>query len=162
METDMFLKLGDIKGESRDQAHRDEIEVSRWGWGMSQTGSMHSGSGGGAGKVNIDNLSISKVMDKSSPNLMMACSTGKHYPEARLVVRKAGGSSAVEYLVITLKEVMVISYQSDAVKNSDELTEIIGLNFASVEVSYQPQKADGGKDGGAVKYGWNIRQNVKI
>ena len=83
MATDMFLKLGDIKGESRDQAHRDEIEISRWGWGMSQTGSMHSGSGGGAGKVNIDNLSISKVMDKSSPNLMMACSTGKHYPEAR-------------------------------------------------------------------------------
>ena len=162
MATDMFLKLGDIKGESRDQAHRDEIEISRWGWGMSQTGSMHSGSGGGAGKVTIDNLSISKVMDKSSPNLMMACSTGKHYPEARLVVRKAGGSSAVEYLVITLKEVMVTSYQSDAVKNSDELTEVIGLNFASVEVSYQAQKADGGKDGGAVKYGWNIRQNVKI
>ena len=81
---------------------------------------------------------------------------------AAAVVRKAGGSSAVEYLVITLKEVMVISYQSDAVKNSDELTEVIGLNFATVEVSYQPQKADGGKDGGAVKYGWNIRQNVKI
>jgi len=32
---------------------------------------------------------------------MMACATGKHYPEARLVVRKAGGSSPVEYLVIT-------------------------------------------------------------
>jgi len=162
MATDMFLKLGDIKGESKDQAHRDEIEISRWGWGMSQTGSMHTGSGGGAGKVNIENLSISKVMDKSSPNLMMACSTGKHYPEARLVVRKAGGSNAVEYLVITLKEVMVTSYQTDAVTSSDVLTEVIALNFATVEVSYQPQKSDGGKDGGAVKYGWNIRQNVKI
>ena len=30
MATDMFLKLGDIKGESKDQAHRDEIEISRW------------------------------------------------------------------------------------------------------------------------------------
>ncbi|CRM02912.1 type VI secretion system effector, Hcp1 family [Pseudomonas sp. 31 R 17] len=162
MATDMFLKLADIKGESKDQGHRDEIEISKWGWGMSQTGSMHTGSGGGAGKVNIENLSISKVMDKSSPNLMMACSTGKHYPEARLVVRKAGGSSAVEYLVITMKEVMVTSYQTDAVTTSDVLTEVIGLNFAISEVSYQPQKADGGKDGGAVKYGWNIRQNVKI
>ena len=35
------------------------------------------------------------------------------------------------------------------------------LNFATVDVSYQPQKADGGKDGGPVKFGWNIRQNVK-
>ncbi|MGK9522532.1 hypothetical protein O6471_23850, partial [Salmonella enterica subsp. enterica] len=28
MAVDMFLKLGDIKGESRDQAHRDEIDIT--------------------------------------------------------------------------------------------------------------------------------------
>jgi type VI protein secretion system component Hcp len=27
-----------------------------------------------------------------NPLLMMACASGKHYPEARLVVRKAGGA----------------------------------------------------------------------
>lgn len=47
MAIDMFLKLGDIKGESRDQAHRDEIDITRWGWSLSQSGSMHSGTGGG-------------------------------------------------------------------------------------------------------------------
>lgn len=81
MATDMFLKLGDIKGESNDQAHRDEIEISSWGWGMKQSGSMHSGTGGGAGKVNIRNLSITKTLDKSTPNLMMACSTGNIIPK---------------------------------------------------------------------------------
>lgn len=162
MATDMFLKLGDIKGESGDQAHRDGIDVSEWGWGMSQSGSMHSGTGGGAGKVNMQNLSITKTVDKSSPNLMMACATGKHYPEARLTVRKAGGASAVEYLVITMKEVMIASYQSDAVTTKDVLSEMINLNFAKIEVSYQPQKSDGGKDGGAIKFGWNIRENIKV
>ncbi|XKU42786.1 Hcp family type VI secretion system effector [Pseudomonas [fluorescens] ATCC 17400] len=162
MATDMFLKLGDIKGESGDQAHRDEIDVSEWGWGMSQSGSMHSGTGGGAGKVNMQNLSITKTVDKSSPNLMMACATGKHYPEARLTVRKAGGASAVEYLVITMKEVMIASYQSDAVTTKDVLSEMINLNFAKIEVSYQPQTSDGGKDGGAIKFGWNIRENIKV
>ncbi|MGY2680968.1 type VI protein secretion system component Hcp [Pseudomonas tolaasii] len=93
MAVDMFLKLGDIKGESRDQAHRDEIDITEWAWGLSQNGSMHSGTGGGAGKVDIANLNLKKPLDKSSPNLMMACASGKHYPEARLVVRKAGGSS---------------------------------------------------------------------
>src|SRR5450830_1457457 len=116
MAVDMFLKLGDIKGESRDQAHRDEIDITEWAWGMSQSGSMHSGTGGGAGKVNIANLSLTKPLDKSSPNLMMACASGKHYPEAKLVVRKAGGTGPVEYLVITLKEVMVASYSTNAEK----------------------------------------------
>jgi type VI secretion system secreted protein Hcp len=65
-------------------------------------------------------------------------------------------------MIITLKEVMVASYNTDA-GNSDEIQkEGIALNFGKVEVSYQPQKADGSKDGGAIKYGWNIRENIKI
>ena len=122
---------------------------------------MHSGNGGGAGKVNIANLNLKKPLDKSSPNLMMACASGKHYPEAKLVVRKAGRASPVEYLVITLKEVMVVSYSTRAETADDVLYDSIALNFATVDVSYQPQKADGAKDGGPVKFGWNIRQNVK-
>ncbi|MGB3126809.1 MAG: type VI secretion system tube protein Hcp [Pseudomonas sp.] len=161
MAVDMFLKLGDIKGESTDQAHRDEIDITEWAWGMSQSGSMHSGTGGGAGKVDIANLNLKKPLDKSSPNLMMACASGKHYPEARLVLRKAGGSSPVEYLVMTLKEVMVVSYSTSAENSADVLHDSFALSFATVDVSYQPQKADGGKDGGPVKFGWNIRQNVK-
>ena len=162
MATDMFLKLGDIKGESKDQAHRDEIDISCWGWSMTQSGSMHSGTGGGAGKVNIANIAVEKSLDKSTPNLMMACATGKHYPEARIVVRKAGGASNVEYLVITLKEVMVASYETRAAATNDVLTEEISLNFARIEVSYQPQKDDGGKEGGPVRFGWTIRENIKI
>jgi len=162
MAIDMFLKLGDIKGESKDSAHKEEIDIQTFQWGMMQSGSMHQGGGGGAGKVSINNLSLAKSMDKASPNLMMACSTGKHYPEATLTVRKAGGSSPVEYMIITLKEVMVASYESDAGTSDEIIKERIALNFGKVEVSYQPQKADGSKDGGAVKYGWNIRENIKM
>jgi type VI secretion system secreted protein Hcp len=162
MALDIFLKLGDIKGESKDSVHKEEIDIEKFQWGMSQSGSMHQGSGGGAGKVNIGNLSLCKSLDKSSPNLMMACSSGKHYPQATLTIRKAGGSSPVEYMIITLKEVMVASYDTDAGTSDETLKESIALNFAKVEVSYQPQNADGSKEGGPVKYGWNIRQNEKI
>ncbi|MFJ3467368.1 Hcp family type VI secretion system effector [Pseudomonas sp. NPDC090203] len=162
MAIDMFLKLGDIKGESRDSVHKEEIDIHSFQWGMAQSGSMHQGGGGGAGKVSINNLSLTKSLDKSSPNLMMACSSGKHYPEATLTVRKAGGSSPVEYMIITLKEVMVASCNTNAGSSDEIINEDISLNFGKVEVSYQPQKADGSKDGGAVKYGWNIRENVKI
>ncbi|MFK3798139.1 Hcp family type VI secretion system effector [Pseudomonas sp. NPDC088444] len=162
MAIDMFLKIGDIKGESKDSSHKDEIDIRSFQWGMAQSGSMHQGGGGGAGKVNIQNLSLTKFLDKASPNLMMACSSGKHYPEAVLTIRKAGGTSPIEYMIITLKEVMIASYSSDAGCNDEIIPETISLNFGKVEVSYQPQKADGSKDGGAIKYGWNIRENVKM
>ena len=162
MAVDMFIKIGDVKGEARDKAHVDEIDVLAWSWGMAQSGSMHMGGGGGAGKVNINDLSFTKYVDKASPNLMMACSGGKHYPEAKLTVRKAGGDSQVEYLVITLKEVLVSSLNTGGSGGEDRLTENVSLNFAQVLVDYQPQKEDGAKDGGPIKYGWNIRENVKV
>jgi type VI secretion system secreted protein Hcp len=162
MAIDMFLKLGDIKGESKDSAHKEEIDIYSFQWSMQQSGSMHQGGGGGAGKVSIGNLSLNKPLDKSSPNLMMACASGKHYPEATLTIRKAGGAAPVEYTIIKLKEVMVASYQTGAGTSEEIIKESIALNFGQVEVSYQPQKADGSKEGGVVKFGWNIRENVKL
>ena len=69
MATDTFLKLGDVKGESTDDKHRDEIEVLAFSWGMSQPGSM-SGGGGSAGKVTFQDLHCKHSLDKASPNIM--------------------------------------------------------------------------------------------
>ncbi|MGG2398351.1 Hcp family type VI secretion system effector [Pseudomonas sp. SH1-B] len=162
MAVDIFIKIGDIKGESQDKTHKDEIEVLNWSWGMSQSGNMHSGTGGGAGKVSIQDLSLTKYVDKSTPNLMMHCSSGKHVPKVTLTVRKAGGESQVEYLIINLEEVLISSLSTGGSGSDDRLIENVTLNFAKVTVDYQPQKADGTKEGGPIKYGWNIRSNVKI
>lgn len=161
MAVDIFIKIGDIKGESQDKAHKDEIEVLNWSWDMVQSGNMHVGSGGGAGKVEIRDLSFTKYIDKATPNLMMLCSSGKHIDKVKLTMRKAGGESSVEYLVINLEEVMVTSLSTGGSGSDDRSTERVTLNFAQVLVDYQPQKADGTKEGGPVKYGWNIRSNTK-
>lgn len=129
---------------------------------MSQSGNMHTGTGGGAGKVSIQDLSLTKYVDKSTPNLMMHCSSGKHVPKVTLTVRKAGGDAQVEYLIINLEEVLISSLSTGGSGSDDRLIENITLNFAKVTVDYQPQKADGTKEGGPIKYGWNIRSNVKI
>ena len=48
MAVDMFLKLGDIKGEAQDKTHKEEIDVLAWSWGASNSGSvfMVDGDGG--------------------------------------------------------------------------------------------------------------------
>ena len=47
MATDIFAKIGDIKGESLDEKHKGEVEVLSWSWGVTQTGSMHTTRGDG-------------------------------------------------------------------------------------------------------------------
>lgn len=50
MPTEIFAKIGDIKGESVDARHRDEIDVVSFSWGVAHT-APGGGAGGGAGKA---------------------------------------------------------------------------------------------------------------
>ncbi len=160
MAVDMFFKIDGIAGESRDDKHKGEIDVLAWSWGMSQSGTTHMGTGGGAGKVNVQDLSFTKYIDKATPNLMLFCSNGKHIKEATLTVRKAG-ETPLEYYVLKLTEVMVASLSTGGSGGEDRLTENVTLNFAKYELDYKPQKADGSGDA-AVKVGWNIAENKKV
>jgi type VI secretion system secreted protein Hcp len=145
MAVDMFIKIGDIVGESKDQTHAGEIDVLSWSWGMSQDGNAQLGGGAGAGTVDVQNLSFTKYVDASSHLLMKAICTGAHYPEATLVVRKAGGT-AIEYIVIKMKEVFISSVGNGGSPSEEKLQENVTLNFAAFEYAYKPQKPDGSED----------------
>jgi len=160
MAVDMFIKIADIKGESGDSKHKGSIDVLAWSWGMSQSGSAHSGGGAGTGKVNVQDLSITKFVDTSSPDLMLACCNGKHLKDAKLTVRKAG-ENPLEYLVITLEDVIIAGVHTGGSGGEDRLTENVTLNFGKVKVDYTEQNAQGGA-GAKPKMGWDIVKNEKI
>ncbi|NJN63750.1 MAG: type VI secretion system tube protein Hcp [Acidobacteria bacterium] len=159
MAVDMFMKIGDIKGESQDGTHKEAIDVLSWSWGVSQTGTMHAGSGGGGGKANFQDLSFTKFIDKSSPNLLSYCATGEQFKEAKLIIRKAGGKNPLEYLLITMSDCIITSISTGGSGGEDRFTENVSINFAKVKIEYQPQKPDGSKDGGAIPWGWDISAN---
>ncbi len=154
MAVDMFIKIGDIEGESTDDKHGKEIDVLAWSWGMSQSGTTHMGGGGGSGTVSVQDLSFTKYVDAATHALMKACCDGTHYTEAKLVVRKAG-KEALEYIKATFKEVIVTSVSTGGSGGEDRLTENVTLNFAEFKLEYTPQKDDGSGDS-AKEFGWNI------
>jgi type VI secretion system secreted protein Hcp len=159
MAVDMFMKLGELKGESRDKTHKESIDVLAWSWGMSNSGSAHQGGGMGAGKVNVQDLSFTKWIDIATPDIMLACCVGKHYPTAQLIVRKAG-ETPLEYLVIDMSDVMVTAVSTGGSGGEDRLTENVTLNFAKVKLTYTEQLATGGK-GKTPSMIYNIAENVK-
>lgn len=159
MAVDMFLDIkGEIEGESQDAKHKNAIDVLAWSWGLSQSGSFHAGGGGGAGKANFQDISVTKWIDNSSPILQLYCANGDHFTEATLTVRKAG-KQPLEYLVIKMSKVMVTSVSTGGSGGEDKLTENISLNFAEVELAYKKQKPDGSGDA-AKEFKWNIAGNI--
>src|SRR5437660_7930154 len=114
-QVDYFLKLefvnaGNVKGEATATGHEDEIQIDSFSWGETNIGTFGGGTGGGAGKVNMQDLTCSKRMDKASSILSQSCATGDHMKTAILSCRKAGGTQE-DFLTITLEEGFVTSYQ---------------------------------------------------
>ena len=158
MAVDMFLKLGDLKGESKDKTHAGEIDVLAWSWGASNSGTAHMGGGSGAGKANIQDLSFTKYVDKASPDMFLACCNGKHFPDATLVVRKAG-ETPLEYIKITMTNVLITAVSTGGSGGEDRLTENVTLNFEAFKLGYVEQSPKGGA-GDKPEISFNIAQNA--
>ena len=163
MAVDFFLKLdgADYKGESQDHKHKEEIQLESWSWGASQQGTSSAGGGGGAGKVSMQDVHFTMMMNKASPMLMLACATGKHIPTGILTCRKAG-DKPLEYLKIKLTDILVSSYQTGGSAHGGDLpVEQIAINFAKIELEYVPQRKDGTGDP-SVKAGYDLKKSEKV
>ena len=158
---DYFLKIEGIDGESSDAKHKNEIDLESWSFGATNSGSMAHGGGGGSGKVQFNDFHFVMRVNKSSPKLMLACASGEHIKKAILTCRKAGKDQQ-EYLKFTFSDCLVSSFQQGG-SSSGEIVPLdqISLNFAKIEQEYKAQKPDGTLDG-AVKAGWDLKQNQKV
>jgi len=159
MAVDMFLLLDGIKGESADKTHKGEIDVLAWSWGLSNSGSFHQGEGGGAGKANFQDISVTKYVDKSTADLLYASASGKHVAKAKLTVRKAG-ENPLEYLTFEFENILVSSVSTGGSGGEDRLTENVSLNFAKIKMEYWTQGAKGAK-GENGNFAWDIPANAK-
>jgi type VI secretion system secreted protein Hcp len=155
----ILLKISGVYGESIIAGHEGEIDVLAWRWGATQSGTMHVGGGGGSGKVNVEDLSLTKLVDKASIGLLRSCFNGSHFDEAILTVRKSG-ENPHDYLVITMSDVLVTSINTGESAAADIITENVTFNFAKVKVSYTPLDAEG-NSGSAIEFTWNIEKNVE-
>jgi len=142
MAIDSFLKVGTLKGESVVKGFEDQMQILSWGWGMTQTGTTHSAQGGGAGKVDVQDLQVTKYIDAASPNIMLFCANGKHFTKGKVIVRKAG-EKPLEYLTIEIEKVLVSSYMTGGGTGEERLIETVTAGNIAVVAGYQGVDAKG-------------------
>ena len=157
MAIDMFLKVEGVTGESKDSNHTGWTDITSFSWGASQPGNMSVGGGGGAGKVNFNDLHVNALIDKSTTAVLKHCASGKHLTKVELSVCKAGGQQ-VEYTRITLEDVLVTSVQYTGADNGDTVGVTYAFQAAKVKQQYWEQTTAGGK-GAESSAGWNIKEN---
>jgi len=97
---DAYLQIGDIKGESMDDKHRQWIEVHNVSWGVTQPRATAISTAGGhtSGKAEVHEVVFDKLADIASPVLFQTCAAGKTLPKATFhFFRADGDGSRVKY-----------------------------------------------------------------
>lgn len=161
MAFDAFLKIDGIQGESKDDKHKDWIEITSYGCGLDQpTAASASTAGGGSSeRASFHELKITKELDKSSPKLNLYCADGTHVKQVVLELCRAG-SEKLKYMEYKLSNVIISSVNTGG---SDGIpTETVTFNYGKIEWAYTQQKRADGAGGGNVASGWNLETNKKV
>jgi type VI secretion system secreted protein Hcp len=160
MSADFYLQLDGIKGESTDSNHVGWIECMSINWDIQQPKSATASTGGGhtAERAELSEISISKLVDLSSPMLAQTCACGKTIPKAKLEMMRADGNGTpIKYFEVELENVL-IAHIAPGFAGGDIAAEGLGLKFSKVKWKYTQQKIGGGS-GGNTAGGWDLTTN---
>jgi len=126
---DYYLQIEGIKGESKNDQHKDSIEIQDFSFGVEAP--RDASSGMATGKRQHKTIVIRKVVDSASPKLFQACASGQHFPRA--VIEQTAHGGRIE--TITLQDVFISSVQKGG-SGEQMPTETITLNFATSSIQY--------------------------
>lgn len=134
-DADIYVKIGDVKGEGTNKDHKGEIQALSWGWGASQSIHAHSGGGSGGGKATLSDLYFVHHVDSASPTLFQGCVTNVEYDKAVLTVRRSGAT----YLRLTLEGVSISHLSQQGSGGGEFPTESVTLSFKKILQEYITQ-----------------------
>lgn len=155
MAVNAHLIIDGVKGPSTSKA--DAIDVLSFSFGSSNSSVIGSGSSGGetrSGRANVSDLSIMKVMDKTSPLLFDHCVSGDLIKKVEIQYDKPVGDKQDCYFKIVMTNALITSVQLSG--SSENPTESVSFAFSTVKVSYNPEKD--GKLTGWIDKGWDVQK----
>jgi len=164
MAGDIYMKATDIEGESTDDAHAGEVEITSFHWGASMSVSPRSTAGSATQeKVNISDLTVFKRTDSATPAIFKSTCQGTHIPEVVISINRADGKGGkVEYLKYTLTDVVFSRFETNGADEGGLPTESICLSPASWKIEYVPTDPATGEGKGAKTAGWDLALNKPV
>lgn len=150
----IFVKIPGIEGEAADPNHDKWIDVLSI---ESEIIRPVTAPGTPTARAQHGDIKIIKRVDKASPLLLGAGSTGGFVTDVVIDITRAGTNPTPgSYFQYRLREALVNSFSAS--QESDLPIEIISMNYSRVDWMYQEFKDDGSK-GLTVEAWWDVPLN---
>ena len=125
MALSIFLKIDEIDSKPNSAGHVSQIDVRSWRWGASTSA---------LGTPAVQDLCVTKYIDRASPKLLAACFGATHIDNALLSAYDGSEASPVEYVKIKIQNAFISSIAAGGPDSDGRLTEEI----EAPNISQQP------------------------
>ncbi len=164
MAFDAYLQIEGIEGESTDAGHEAWIQLQSFTHKVSNEATGQSGGGHHTGgRCNHGDVVVVKPIDSSSPNLALACCSGKSHPTLVIELCRSGasGSDAVPYQKIELTDVVITSVTPAANDATPFPSETVAFTYGSITWTYTKTDITG-NPAGEIVTGWDLKRNSAL
>ncbi|MDH4239499.1 MAG: type VI secretion system tube protein Hcp [Phycisphaerae bacterium] len=154
-----YIKFDGVTGEAQDKDHKGWSDLLSFSQGMSQPGGGSTGPTRRRGDVVLEDVQVSKELDKSSPKIAESVCKGKVYPKVEIHLTASYTDAGRQtYYAYELKNALVTSYSIGGSGQSEDVpTEQISMNFEEIKVTYTECDSKGKKKGN-VEYTWKVEE----
>ena len=157
----LFIKFDGVDGEAKDKDHKQWSDLLSMSWGVHKAGGGATGQSRRRGVATVDDVVITKELDKSSPKLAEAVLSGKVFPKVEIHNTATYGEGRATFLKYELKNVAVTSHNISAAGGGDAVPhEGMSLNFEEVKKTYVEYDEKGNKKGN-VEMSWKVEEGAK-
>lgn len=155
---DIYMQLPGIKGESRNSTHVDWIEVTDF------SGCVSTPVGtGGTGKSSACEVTISKVVDRSSTYATSYLTQGKTFGSNKVLIdicTLVGGSTYICYYKIEMNNVVFTAASTSGATGADRPVESWSMTFSRIKWTHTYIDPATGKAATPVSYCWDFEFNT--
>ena len=138
MAVNAYLYIDGVEGPSTSKPNH--IDVLSFNWGVRQAstyGPGQSGKEAKAGRADFAELTITKVLDKTTPFLCDNCASGDILDEVYILYDKPVGDKQDDYFRVYLKDALITNVNLSG--SNENRTETVSFAFQAVEVAYRPR-----------------------
>ena len=117
------------------------IDILSFSFGASMQAVIGAGSSGGearSGRANVQDVTIMKVLDKTTPLLFDDCVTGNYLKKVDIIYDKPMGDNQEDYFKIHMEDALITSIQLSG--SQENPVESISFAFSKIKVSYNPEE----------------------
>ena len=146
MAVNAYLMIDGTPGPSTSKTNA--IDILSFSFGASMTANYGAGASGNearSGRADVSNVTVMKVLDKTSPALFDHCVTGNILTKVTLLYDKPVGDSQEDYFKIEMTDALITSVQLSG--SQENPSESVSFAFQKVSVAYNAEGDDGALTG---------------